>query len=609
MAKKLKKQIKRSIPYFMIFSLIMSTAVMGLVFNFDLGVRNFSNHFGWNILRPEVNAQNDTATTSVTVRNAPPVITIEVAETYNGGNGSTSTSPVNVGDSIGFSVTATDVESNDYYLLVCSANLTPTPHNGAAPTCNVGATTFCVSGATATGNQATCTYNNVADPSAETEDWYAWVCDNHASQADCRTTVSQGSAPGSAATSSPFFVNHRPVLNAATTSIDFQLPGNNPFQFTATTTDTDVTGGNDVIQLDICRTNSWATSTFGTSGCAANQNICTATSTANGASAIAISCTATTTIPTADTAYQYYVYIQDWHVFSGTGNGANRQYHVANATPVLSGIMLNSDNPITLEMRFDPEYVSSTTVDVTDNNGCTDLSYATSSIYLSTLNSSCGADDDNCYQIANTSCAVDAGTCTGATDPDATYTCTTTMAFHTIPTDNSSNNNNETNKWLAGIRLFDNNGANSEATTTVPQGVEVITLQALTVTETSIPYGTVKGSENTGNYNATTTVVNYGNCPIDTGISGTDMSDGGVNVIEIANQKFDVNTGNYSALTYNASAISFTLTDVVIVKPTSGTQNVQDSIYWGIQIPGGKPSGDYYGTNTFAAELDDALPW
>ena len=100
MAKKIKKHIKRSMPLFVIISLIASTLAIVLVFNFDFNLSK-SN---LSLEKPEAQAQNDTATTSVMVKNAPPTFSVGAAENPV----SSSTSPVNLWGSIGFTAEAND---------------------------------------------------------------------------------------------------------------------------------------------------------------------------------------------------------------------------------------------------------------------------------------------------------------------------------------------------------------------------------------------------------------------------------------------------------------------------------------------------------------------
>ncbi len=593
MSKKIKKQIKRSLPYFMIFSLIISSTVVGLVFNFDFQIEDLS------LNRPEAIAQSDSATTTVTVKNAPPQFVILPAEEFDGGQGSTSTSPVNVGAAISFSVTATDVENNDYYLAICSTDSITASSTGGAPTC--GGTEFCISNGTADGSEATCTYSNVANFAPETIDWYAFVCDNHATQGDCSVS-SQGSDEGTNATSSPMYLNHAPSLDAATTSVDFVVPGDT-FTFTATSTDNDITGGADLIQMDICATNSWSTSTFETSGCDNGQAICTGTSTAVGGEAV-ISCDATTTIPTVDQSYNYWVFVQDWHTLAGTGNAQQEQYTVINQAPQVGTVYINGDSSVdvVLFMKDQSEVVASTTAQFTDDNGCDDVTTASSSIYWENAvgGQYCSTDDNNCYLITDASCVITG--CSGPSDLDAFVTCTTTLAYHTLPTDGDGNTASTTD-WRAGMNVYDE-ALSGNATTTAGNSIEILTLAALHVTEAQIDYGTIKGGFDSGNYNATTTVINYGNSPLDTNMQGDDMDDLGANWFAASEQRFDVATNTYASLANQLASSSPVFLDVDMIRPTSQT-DFDDNVYWGINIPGGTPSGDYYGMNYFNVVLDD----
>jgi hypothetical protein len=204
-------------------------------------------------------------------------------------------------------------------------------------------------------------------------------------------------------------------------------------------------------------------------------------------------------------------------------------------------------------------------------------------------------------------CELVAGTC-GDTSPDATaaYVCTTTIAYHALPTDGSGGNYPYAGtNWLAALTAYDE--ALYDTATSVT-GVDVVTLTALDITEDEVPYGTVKGGQNTGDSNATTTVINLGNSPLDTGLDVDDMDKdvGPAEVIEAENQYFSTSTFAYGSgdTKYVEEASSTLQYDIEAVKPTSQTA-VTDEVFWGIGIPAGKPSGTYTGMNTFSAILDN----
>ena len=75
-------------------------------------------------------------------------------------------------------------------------------------------------------------------------------------------------------------------------------------------------------------------------------------------------------------------------------------------------------------------------------------------------------------------------------------------------------------------------------------------------------------------------------------------------LIRATEQKYDIINFNYAAGTFTLSSTTPSTPDIISPKPTSqGTTS--DEIYWGINIPGGTTSGDYAGTNTFLAIVDD----
>ncbi|MEA1963064.1 MAG: hypothetical protein U9M94_02370 [Patescibacteria group bacterium] len=595
MPKRIKRQIKKSMPFFIIISLIISSTAMGLFFNIDYNIYNFFNNSESPVVSlPEAQA-TDTASTTVEVQNAPPSMSghpIEVPA-------STSTSPINIGDTLTITVEASDGESNSYYLIICSSNSIEVDQaSGTNHHCSD--ITFGSSTLTASGVVATTTFavdDPSDDPGAETDEWYAFVCDNHATQADC-SSHSQGASPGSGDNSSPFYINHAPSLASVSTTDDNKDPGGGDFTITAVTTDSDVMGGLDELTLYICGSIGWDVST----GCTGSE-LCHSTSTTPN-----VSCTFATGTPAIDADYEYYAYVKDQHDFAAADNYATSTYTVNNVAPEVGSVVINGGVDIVLNMKNMDEYLATTSsTAISDNNGCEDIVSATSTIYWSsaTAEHGCTQDDDDCYPIASTYCTILSGSCEGSSDVDLTYTCSTTLAYHAIPTDESSGNTSSSTNWLAGITVFDDDGAYGTATSV--SGVDVATLTALDVTEDAIPYLTIKSGENSGDYNATTTIANYGNSPLDAGVDVDDMDkdEGPANDIKAENQQFATSTFAYGSGTWSVEQASSTLqVDTDTVKPATGALDISDEVYWGIYIPVGKPSGAYTGMNTFTAILD-----
>lgn len=599
MSQKIKKQIKKSMPFFVIVSLITSSVAVGIVFNFDFNLYRLKNsNLNLSLTLPEVQA--DTATTSVEVRNAPPAF-------YTGmypyeDPSSTSTSPIiNGTGTMTFKGMGDDPEGAQYFLAVCGTNGV-TAHAYNPPTCNV--ETFCISASTTDETLAVCTSTAITT-AAETKAWYAFVCDGHGTDPGC-SSYSQGSNPNVLATSSPFYVDHAPTIDLTLATINNQEAGGT-FGFTATSTDTDTTRGGDMIHLYICDNGGFSTSTIGCVG----TRYCNASSTASGASPLGVSCSWASSIPTADNTYNYYAYILDEFYMEGTNNGTSSTYTIINSVPVVDGVYLapTTGNDIVLNIKgaAEKEVTASTTDNqVYDKNGCTDLQDATSTIYWSgaTGGYACTADDDDCYKTTNATCVIN--DCSGGSDAYATVVCTTTMAFHAVPTDASATYQSTTT-WYATIFAYDE-AATGASTTLV--GTDVHTNTALAVTEDEIDYDIITAGQNTGTDSATTTVENYGNSPIDVYLYGTDMTKV-PDSIDIAQQKHDLlYQFDYTSAGTNATDTPSTnLEDTDIARPQSDALTKNDYVYWGIGIPGATPSGIYEGVNTFQVYLDTNGTW
>lgn len=584
MGKIIKKEVKRSLPILVILS-VVSFLVVGFSFNLDFNLVKFNQKDAFLGITPE--AQADTASTSVTVQNEGPAFTA-VAESP----ASTSTSPINVGYGITFIATGTDQGGDAYWLIVCESDGVATVTAGNPPTCLTGST-FCVSSATSSsGSGSTCASSTISDPGVETDEWYAYICDDHSSEPQC-----SDSSQGSGDSGSPMHINHAPQFTLATTTDNNKDPGGT-FTFQASTTDTDVMGSQDEIYGYFCTTDSWSVA----AGCA-STTLCIATSTDGGAA----SCNYTDTAPTPDQDYTYYAFVKDWHDFAANSSSSqNATYTINNVAPSVTNVTLNSGADINLNLRLATEVeVAATSTSITDNNGCADISSATSTIYLGTVTNghNCSADDSDCYQIASGNCTISG--CDGDNDSQVTYTCTTTFAFYAISTDDDHVAASTTG-WMARITVTDDDSAFS-SDSFIATSVDVVSTAGVDVYEAAISYGNVQAGSDTGQNNSTTTVINYGNTPIDTDVSGTDMDDGGTNYIDENRQEYSLTIFDYDAGSDLSSTTPATV-NVVIPRPTSQA-TTSDDIYWGIGILVGTPSGDYSGVNTLAVVEDADGNW
>jgi hypothetical protein len=513
--------------------------------------------------------------------NSAPYFTV-----YPSDNGSASTSPTNYGNVVTFTATADDAESDDYYLAICKTN-SITAGNDGPPTCDGGE--WCIADLASSTVEASCEYTTAE--SSEELAWYAFVCDKHAgfSIAKC-SPASQGSS--TPANESPFVINHPPEFTSASTTDNNKDPGGT-FTVTAFVTDDDTSGGADTLSLYVCTANS-AAAGVGCTG-AGNVTLCSQI----GTTSPNASCSFSTSTPAAAGTYTYYAFVFDSHNLAASPNPQTSDYTVNNTPPTLGTLVLNNGNDIVLNIKGAGDTaVSTVNANISDLNGCSSLVSANATIYLSSLDYNCTANDNNCYQITTANCVM--SDCNGSSDTTATFTCTANLKYFVIPTDNSTNNPNEPYNWLSYIRIYD--GENYSATTS--DGVELITGSALAVVEDLIDFGSgMAVGENTGTDNATTTIVNYGNSPINADVSGTDMTGVPSGTITVDNIKWSLANFDYTTAGTSLSSTG-QIVDLDLSRATTTASDITDQMYWGIGIPYGTDSSVYTGQNSFSVLLD-----
>lgn len=513
--------------------------------------------------------------------NPTPYFTIVASD-----NGSASTSPTNYGESVSFTGTASTSDEGDYYLAVCKSN-SIAAGNDAPPSCTSGS--WCVSAAASSTQEASCSYN--AADSAESLDWFAFVCDKHPGFSIAKCSTSSQGILGTV-NGSPFVINHPPVLSSVSTTDNNKDPGS-IFTITTVSSDTDTVNGNDTLSLYVCYSNSASIA-----GCAGgvSDTVCSAVAT----SSPNAKCYYSDTAPTPPGSNTYYAFIYDNHGVPATGNSKTNSYTINNTPTSLGTLVLNGSADITLNIKgAGDKAVSAVMSSLTDLNGCQSLIGATAVEYMSNASGgyNCAANDNSCYQIGTGNCVL--SNCDNANDMIATYTCTSNFKYYAIPTDDSSGNPNEQYNWLSYIIV--NDGLNYTATTSA--GVELITNTALDVSEETIDFGSnLFVGDNTGTDNETTSIYNSGNSPIKNNIFGTDMSGGSsviaVNYIKWKDLPFDYSIGN--------SLTNVAMDSGLILPKASSTTEVSRSLYWGIGIPFGVEPTAYTGTNSFSATLDNS---
>ena len=168
--------------------------------------------------------------------------------------------------------------------------------------------------------------------------------------------------------------------------------------------------------------------------------------------------------------------------------------------------------------------------------------------------------------------------------------------FHADPTDISTYSGEE---WLAYAEVEDA-GAGYNFSSAV--GVELITLRALQV-GSAINYGSLEANTNTGSSNATSTITNLGNVPINVDVAGTNLTDGGSSIIPTNQQKMATSTFTYSSCVscLQLSSSSPVTLGINLTKPTVDNPPVNTNVYWGIAVPFGINSAPHSGVNVFTA--------
>ncbi len=596
-----------------VYAAIVGVFVFGVAFVFNLGLQEV----------PHAGAQ-DTATTSVTVLNTPPLWTATTTEETE----SSATSPTNAGNEVAWVAIGTDSNAENYYLLVCDTNVAPTPNSNAAPSCASGVQ-WAVSAATISGTQARAATTSIT-AWAESNDWYAWICDGNAGTPRCNTVATQGT---NATNSSPFIINHRPSFSLF--SDDSPKDPGQTVTFYSTSSDSDTVGTADTVKLIVCASAGFSTSTDSCTGTLLGSTTVFASSNATA--------TYTIVIPTQDQNYNAFGYVIDNHGFeaSGGAHGTDSTLTVNNVAPTAPGanISINGGGDITLTVEagettgFTLDFVTS------DNNSCDaagggsgdevtsyNLSLYRSGVGSTTCTTAAGSyNANNCYASGvatttwNLSCTASTTSCTGSTDTDMTWNCTFPLWYIADPTAGTSTQTfYDTQNWLAQVRGVDDDaaiGSLSESTVSV----ELNGLLAFALNTLSIPYGSLEPGQQTDPLNATTTISATGNVGLDKNVEGESMCtsytsstlcpNSSTSTIPESEQVFATSTVSYASATALSSS-TIKEVEVNVPKSTSTSTQAAASAYWGIRVPGTITfAGDYYGQNTFYAVLGEPAQW
>lgn len=595
-----------------VLTTFLGVVIFAFIFLLNLGTDRL-NH---------VSAQSEVATTTVTVVNTPPQWTVDAEEEFE----SSGTSPTNVGSVVSWVATGTDANNQPYFLLICSTNASPTANADAAPNCDAPTNQWAVSASTTSGTQARAATTTLASW-AESNDWYAWICDADSVNPRCNQTYKQGTG----ATASPFKVNHRPSF---TIFIDNSPtdPGS-IVTFFSTSSDADTDTLADTVMLIVCNLNDFSTST---DSCGPGGTLATSSLVAANASG-----TYTVVIPTQDQDYTAYGFIVDNHGFeaSGGAHGTDSVLSVSNVAPTVTNTLISINGGSNMTLTVESSQTTGFTFQYTasDNNSCLNaastseivgriVSLYRSGIGSTTCDGSAGAyNANNCYTSGsptttwNFSCTASSTSCTGATDPTQVFDCTFPLWYIADPTDGTATSTQyPTENWLAAVQAVDDdNATGTKSEGTNPSEVE--SFLAFALNTLIIPYGSLEPGQQNDPISATTTIASTGNVGLDETLEGESMCtsyqsgspcvNSSTSTIPESEQVYGTSTVAYASGVALSSTTPQEL-EVNVFKSTSTSTQATGNTFWGIRIPGTITlAGDYTGENTIIAVVGESVDW
>jgi hypothetical protein len=275
-------------------------------------------------------------------------------------------------------------------------------------------------------------------------------------------------------------------------------------------------------------------------------------------------------------------------------NAPQSKVIVTNSAPSVSAVYLNHGSTITLTAN------ATTSVDmnytITDANGCQDIltNLGTSTAMRAGVSSTCALANPttsnlNCYTYLSRTTSTCSGDSINVTDTVALYyfAQSTGNASSSYPSDH----------WKAWAQAVDQSNATGSAFST-PVNVDVLT--AITVSTTSIDYGTVTASSTTGSTDQTATVLNVGNSSTSLQLLALSALTNGSLSIATGSQRYSTSTFTYPGTSTALTASAALVPGFFLTSPTS-TANVSQSTFWGLLVPAGTATGTYAGTTEFAS--------
>ncbi|MCX6737702.1 MAG: hypothetical protein NTX26_03160 [Candidatus Parcubacteria bacterium] len=522
----------------------------------------------------------DDAASSVSVPNTVPAFTANIP--YED-PASYATTPTNVGSNVVFKATATDLNSDQWKLLVCQSAGT----TGIACTGD----TWCNStSAVNSGVENSCSYTALVGD-AQSNNWWGYACD-----ATGCSTVSQGSGDSG----SPFKVNHRPAFTVY--ADDGPKGPATTITWTSTASDPDNDTTPDTVSLYVCKENDFTGTDCGIGGA-----WCSDTGKSSNPT-----CNTTTLRPDGD--YTAYGFVIDNHNFIATGGaeGTDSSPTVTNSTPSITALL----NEEAATPNFKVTFV------VTDANSCKTIASGDeiASAFLNLrmsekISTACDGSGEynanDCYPDAdatwNPTCAQDLAVnpCTDNTDTDVGWSCTFPIQYHADSTVTGTPKAAYT--WIAAVQATDDDSANTGLVDSTTGSNEMDKFLGYNLTTATIAYGSVAATADS--VEQTTTVEATGNIGLDQNLSGSKLCNdyptcAGTDDIAISQQHYNLTAVQGWAA---GTALSGTAanTELNCAKTTVTLSPATASTYWVLQVPSGQAVDTYTGENAIEGTTDN----
>ncbi|MBI4147723.1 hypothetical protein HY490_00360 [Candidatus Woesearchaeota archaeon] len=274
---------------------------------------------------------------------------------------------------------------------------------------------------------------------------------------------------------------------------------------------------------------------------------------------------------------------------------------VTNAAPVASSPVLNGGSDITLTSNTTKSIL--TTITITDNNGCEDISSVAGKLFRTTVTDGAGAADNNRTHYTST-CVANNDCTAGGSDLTKTFNCTFVMTWYADATDAGSANASTNWTFTATPSDASVSGTNASAVQ------EVNTLTSMSLETTSIAYGTLALGGDTGATNQNITIANHGNENLDVSLTGYGSSSGDNKSMSCTIGKVEINKLQYnsSSFTYGTSGVGLsnvtTELDLDVAQGSDSTVRPSKPVYFGFGLPSTGVGGSCTGTVVITAVSD-----